>query len=386
MPVTVDKLRRLAYFAYVRCGITLWVSNTRYNGIYSIDTLSGDTVFRGRIPRYDMETRLLHSRAIKYEDSLFFFPQLGNSIDEFNMITGEIKSYPITIWDKTGNYIVEGYVQGEDKIFIIPRCLKNPIGVFYIKTGEFEVFKSDIFGNLPNMPFGDMHTLLYGVVNVGDKVWATVYETSCVIELDLISGKERIHTLSAEQPVHAIGYDGYNLWLGQGNDVVLWDAAKGIQEIYENIIVHPSREDNFVAQFVFHEDDIYVFPQWLGVIRKINRKTKEIYSYEILPPNFKVIYDGMEKWRDLRNAYIYDNEVIVNPINRNMELHIRISDNYIYGKEYLADLLSVGIKGEIYNEKEISLQEFINMQIKSEKYGLKPTVMENADNKCSNKG
>ena len=32
-----DYLKKLAYFAYMRCEDTLWVSNIRFNGIFSID-------------------------------------------------------------------------------------------------------------------------------------------------------------------------------------------------------------------------------------------------------------------------------------------------------------------------------------------------------------
>lgn len=359
-----EDLKRIAYFAYVRCEKTLWVSDIRYNGIYSIDMLSGQIKFAGGISGYVPDARILHSFAVKSENLIFFLPQLGNSIDEFNTVTGEVKSYHISIWDKTGNYIVAGYVYREDRLFIIPRNMNNPIGIFYFKTGEFEIFQSDIWKGSIGVKCDT--ALTCSVVNVGNSIWVSIFGTPYIAEIDLVGGAGKLHELPIGLPVQTIGYDGSDFWLGQGFNVLRWNPEDGIKERYENIIINSPREDNIISQFLFHGDDVYIFPQWFGVIRKINKKTKEIYNYDLLPADYKVVCDGMEKWRDLRNAYFYNDEIIVNPINRNMELHIKLPDGDIYGKEYLADSLPAGVNSGVIREgKERGLYYFLNMLLET---------------------
>ena len=120
----IDELRRIGYFAYVIVDDVLWVSNKRYNGLYSIDINTGVTKFHGRFERYPYEKLIIHSYAGQYKNYIFFLPQLGDSIDIYDINTGNIQSIVLEQWANANTQSVAGFVQVQDNIYMVPKAVE----------------------------------------------------------------------------------------------------------------------------------------------------------------------------------------------------------------------------------------------------------------------
>lgn len=369
---------KLAYFAFIVIEDVMWVSNIRYNGIYSIDLLSGKTQFRGRIPGYEDSAMGLHTYVERYENKLVFFPQKGKSIDIYDLDTGEISSYPIDEWAAGGDkYSVAGALLKGDCFWIFPRYRKQPLVSFSMSDHMFRASGESLKKSNELAADADGN-LTVSFAGIGDSGWFPIYGTNRVAEINISKGTETIYTVKDAEALQTIAYDGCDFWLGGGPDIIVWNTGNERVKKYRDVVDIVDNKFTMSASFVCWQEYIFVLPLWLGRIKRINKKTGEILIYDNLPDRCYVIRDVIQYWRDLRDGYIRDGKLIINPISRNCEINIDIETGVISEKEYSADLETIPAKkwgaSTLCVEEDCSLENFLLLAEKDsddDKNGMK---------------
>lgn len=353
-----ENLKKLAYFAYVKCGDNLWVSNIRFNGIYSINLRSGKTLFHGRFERHPYDKIVIHSYAGKYQNKLFFLPQNGDSIDLFDLDTEVIDSYPIDLWFGASVGVVAGRVVLDDVVYMLPKSTELVMTTFSLKSRSLKAFGEKAMKNIGRGAVPEYNTLAINTTYARGKIWFAVFNTNMIASIDLYTEKERIYEISNAKELQTIKYDGIDFWIGEGINVIRWTPDTGTIERFENVFLNSQRDDNLISEFVFYGDYVFAIPQWLGAIVRINKKTKEVYRYMLEIENYKIIH----KWRDLRNAFVYNDFLIINPVGRNYEISINLQTNNINAREYIAKKNTIyQYQGVFYEREYRKLDSFIDM-------------------------
>lgn len=355
-----ENLKKLAYFAYVRCGDTLWISNIRFNGIYSIDLHSGKTAFHGRFERYPYETMVLHSWAGRYRDSLFFLPQNGDSIDFFNLDTEEKESYPIEPWNRASSRIVAGMAQLGDYVYIIPKEVGLPAVKISLSDKNMNAFCGDDLQMAGKYAGTGQKVLTVHSVYARERIWFAIFDTNIIAAVEVETKKTEFYEIKQAEGLQTIEYDGFNFWIGEGTNVIRWTPECGIIDRHDQIFLDEGRKANLISDFVFYEEYVFVIPQWLGKIVRINKNTRELCTFSTEIEGYYAIHT----WRDLRNAFVYENMLVVNPVGRNYELRIDMKTGKMQVQEYLAEKNTLYHKGIYYEEAEMKLDSFLKYHIR----------------------
>lgn len=360
----IDELRRIGYFAYTIVDDILWISNKRYNGLYSIDRNTGVTQFHGRFERYPYEKLIIHSYAGQYKNFIFFLPQLGDSIDIYDTNTGKIQSIVLEQWKDADTKTVAGFVQIQSDIYLVPKSVNVPILKF-----SFESMKVTKYMDIPELEVlktSEYKILTCNIVSDKNKIWLAVFDYNYIIEVDIENFSCKTYELPNDYKVHSIGFDGKDFWLSKGLSIIRWNPMRGIIEKYDDILMDYTHELNAYSEFVFWKDYVYGVSQWLGKVVRINKLTKEVEILDAMTDKCELVKDGTQNWRHHRNAYILENKLIINPVAYNQEININLDTNEVVGREYLADRKSVYTKKCFFDEKEYDLETFINSHIMSE--------------------
>ena len=85
----MNNLNSLSYYAQVVIGEELWISNSRFNGLYKVNLESGKSVYIGKFPQYRLDNSELHFFAKKYGEKIYFFPKCASGIDIYDLETGK---------------------------------------------------------------------------------------------------------------------------------------------------------------------------------------------------------------------------------------------------------------------------------------------------------
>ena len=311
----------LAYSASVYLKGKTWVSNWRFNGLFSIEEENVD--FVGRFLGYPDDYVGAHSFAESYKDVLIFFPQKSHIVDFYNVSEDRFWSAYIGPWEKYSYKSIIGILRVEDGFWLFPRYGELPIVKMAFNGEIIEVIEIGSQKKLGINSNNKMFALSVSTLPSGD-VYVPVYNTNNILHINLKTKKEHIIHFDGNYSFCAIFKQEEKYWLSSKDNIIVLDSEFNILKKYDNVIETTNILDKpaEVAQIVLFNNDIWVIPVWYGAIGKINLDEELCNKLDLLSNRCEIIEDRIKTWRTFKTARVENNTLVINPIGLDCQIEI----------------------------------------------------------------
>lgn len=351
-------LSTLRYYAYVKIDNKLWVSNSAFNGLYTIDVNDYTVEYHGRFRSSSFGATDIHASAGRYNDILFFVPQTGDGVDFYNLNTGEFDSCQTSLWnDGLPGNTAAGYWRNGDDLFLIPKYSKHPLLKYSFDKKEINIVAEKSFKAINESLVSNQQVLTIGSAFFQDKIWFTIWGSNRIVSIDPYSDEWKDYIVNYPKRLQTIFYTKDAFWIGAEDTLLKWDIADGIIGEYPGAFAEQKESTNVITEVVADQEYVYALPQKLGSILKIdvvnNCVSKKI---DITADD----YNKVLSWRDLKGGYILNDRLVLNPVGRDKEVIIDTNSEKMELRKHLVPDETIYARWKkVYLEGEISLTNFI---------------------------
>ena len=361
--VVMNNLNSLSYYAQVVIGEELWISNSRFNGLYKVNLESGKSVYIGKFPQYRLDNSELHFFAKKYGEKIYFFPKCASGIDIYDLETGDF-SHVECQTGSINNYVtaIDAFRLDEDNILIIPCYSGMTLQEFSIKkkaiTKKIELIKSNQYVR------NEANTMSLYACKMMNEVFYPLHETNMIGSYNLKKGNEKIYLISGVKSILGdIVFDGRNIWINADRGIYQWNPHSGDL----NFVCDCSAEkEGWIEQFILYDQYIICVPRWLKNIKIIDRYNFE--QKEINIDKNKLNKNKDMPWRDIRESFVWRDKLIISPIKYEETIWIDLNSYEItYKKWEPLKVMSIQEDFLIHEIAENDLEDYIRIIDENEK-------------------
>ena len=361
--VVMNNLNSLSYYAQVVIGEELWISNSRFNGLYKVNLESGKSVYIGKFPQYRLDNSELHFFAKKYGAKIYFFPKCASGIDIYDLETGDF-SHVECQTGSINNYVtaIDAFRLDEDNILIIPCYSGMTLQEFSIKkkaiTKKIELIKSNQYVR------NEANTMSLYACKMMNEVFYPLHETNMIGSYNLKKGNEKIYLISGVKSILGdIVFDGRNIWINADRGIYQWNPHSGDL----NFVCDCSAEkEGWIEQFILYDQYIICVPRWLKNIKIIDRYNFE--QKEIHIDKNKLNKNKDMPWRDIRESFVWRDKLIISPIKYEETIWIDLNSYEItYKKWEPLKVMSIQEDFLIHEIAENDLEDYIRIIDENEK-------------------
>lgn len=359
-------ISHLAYAAAIEHGGKVWVSNWRFNGLFSIK--DGVVKYEGRFKGYPNTFVACHSLARSHDDVLYFFPQKSNIVDIYHIKDKEFSKIIIKEWEKFQTNVIAGIVECENGFWLFSRYAGIPAVRMNYEGDIVETYSLKCLKQLEKVSNEEVFTI--SICNISDKdVYIPVFNSNVVLYVNLKTKEEKLISINEASKIYAMEYDGSNFWISDGRHLLCCGEKLNRISVYKNVIDIPKNNQHRaeVAKIVCMSDTIYIIPVWYGRIGKLNKKNNKFKLLDISDNECNVIKDRIRHWRTFKEAVSDGERLMIYPIS--LECQIEIYEEKIQYTKYIVPndsipLLDLSEKA-ILNEMSIDDLEFFLNACKS---------------------
>lgn len=235
---------RLSFCAGVIVEDQLFFSDNLFNGLFksTFDSNINKAEYIGKFNDESDSVRLLHKKAIQYQDVIIFIPNRGTSIHVFDVNKGSLKAYRIVQQGDNNNSISDGVII-DNKLYIMPGNLLQPISVldlrdYTLQTIDFRI--KELLSITDRSPKGQF---FWKAICMGKKIYMAIINTNEIISFDVETEQFEIMRINESILFNSVYKAGENMLISTVNaGVYLWDSKK--KEMHE--IIKDNDESNTV--------------------------------------------------------------------------------------------------------------------------------------------
>lgn len=348
-------MKKIACFAYVKDGDDLWISHFKFNGLYKINLSSGNVAFMGRFPNHSGQEKALHFCGKKYGSKLYFFPQNTDSIDIYDIATGEYCSEMIPIKDKIFQKVIVEAFQYDDTCVLVPRFADIPLMI--LSLSENKIIECINLPESNQKASEDSKNLTLYACMIDHVIYFPVKDTNCIGSYDLDKREEKVYILSElEKIVGDFKFDGNDIWFNADSGIYKWNPNTNMLKF---VCDCSSEKEGWIENLVIHEDLVICVPRWLNNIKIINKNTLKQTNIKI---DTDLLHGNIDTpWRDIRGSFIWNNELIILPVRYKETICVDLTDFKVRLKEYTSDECMFSLpQVSMKEENEDNLCEFLS--------------------------
>ena len=313
---SIRGLKVLSFFAAIKNDNILWISNNRFNGLFTLDLITKEIQFKGCFLGSNKEAKCIHKHAIRYHESLFFFPLFSSGIDEYNLNTGIFEFYELekeVSLVKVNSVIVEG-----EEVFIFSETVDCPIYIFNMKTKEI---KRDY--SLRNLSEKNNlgKEIISDLCRVENDIFIIINGGKIVFRYNIRLFASNIIVLNEDICISKAAWDGYNFWIYDYKQGML---IKWNSEEKERYSLHELLKCNVPILRIIALGKYIIFWTINGMLYKYNVLENSLTEIDMLYDTDYVISDFLEDWNVacFSGFVIEENKMIAFPLRGNKLLQI----------------------------------------------------------------
>lgn len=190
----------------------IYFSDSFINALYAADITNGNCRYLGVFPGEQTETRLLHSRAFVYGQSIIVFaPGKGKHIHLYDVTTGELDRIEL---DCGNDSSFSSAVLSGNELWLLPSDVEHPVISCNIATGMIESY--DLFEGVRRSDINSAIGIRYTCQ--GDKVFAAIICTSVMVEFDLEKKTSAVYDLPFAK-IYQIYFSDKERWMCTDNEI-----------------------------------------------------------------------------------------------------------------------------------------------------------------------
>lgn len=192
-------------------GNELYFSDSFINALCIADISTGLCRYIDTFPDEKRESRLLHSGAFKYKNSIIFVPKKGKHIHFVDLISKEIRSVNMNSTIEIDTYY-EFSLLSEDELWLFPKQANHHITSYNLITGEVRLHGD--FQSKGRISYTE--NLIYA--HEGKKVLVSAIGTSIMMEYDIDIEDLRVLDTGLEKIENIYLWQG-DKWICTGNGI-----------------------------------------------------------------------------------------------------------------------------------------------------------------------
>ena len=298
--------RYLACYACIEDNGELWISNARYNGLFKYDILREELNYIGIFESLPDGWCGSHGIAKKYEDEIYFFPLMGDSIDIYNIKSKEFNSIKSKGWELRKSPTAAAYKK-DNYIYVI---MKNEPCCYVVSIDEHKIVNRIEMHFACNL-LSPSNKLIEGTVRVDDDIIFPVQGTKSIVFFNLSTKEERIINVNCKKYFRGgITCVGDELILADAdNNLVMYNRIDLSNSIVNFEWDGREKEILYIQKI---KDDIVVIPKRLGRIAVYNLDDKNIKYLEY--HGLSRLDDTIMNWRDIGNIVYANSDLILCPV------------------------------------------------------------------------
>lgn len=354
-------MKKIATFAYVRDDDTLWISHFRYNGIFKIDLCTEHVEHVGSFTNHDVGDSELHYSAYKCDNLLYFFPQYCNSVDGYDISTGECFCIEIPgMKNKNGKAIIETFVYN-DTMIMIPRYKDVPIMFFSLK--ERAIVECVELDEVKRYVSEDSKDLTLYACMRDSVIFFPIKDTNYIGSYDLKRKKEKIYIIDGVKDIKGdIEFDGTHIWLNADSGIYKWNPdVNELQFVCDCI----SEKEGWIEKFILYKNMMICVPRWLNNIKVIYINTLDAKN---VPISTALMHNNVDiPWRDVKGCFVWKNMLVMLPIKFSETIFVDLETFVVTYKnivldEYIPLMNKIALKeqnnGNVFDFLSYIQQEF----------------------------
>lgn len=347
----------LSFYAQVVFNNELWISSSRFNGLFRISLESDEITFIGRFPLHHSKDAELHLFAKKYGDKIYFFPKKSKSIDIYDVKTG-VFTYVVCSANRLNGYVtaIDAFPSDKDTLLIVPCYAGMPLQEFSIRKeaiiGNIELKKAN--QNVKN----ETNTMALYACKVHDDIFYPLQGTNRIGSYNFKKKTEKIYSLKGLKKILGdIVYDGSNLWINADQGIYQWNPYTDNLKL---ICDCSSETEGWIEQFILYNQKIICIPRWLSKIRIIDRLS---YSLEEVDIDKSLLCRNRDMpWRDVRESFVWRNNLVISPIKYKEAIYMDLDNYKMDHKKYESpEILLIEENFFVYEKKKVDLREYFRM-------------------------
>lgn len=349
-------LNCLSFYAQVVLDKELWISSSRFNGLFRINIESNEITFIGRFPQHNVGDAELHLFAKKYGDKIYFFPKCSKSIDIYDLKTGKFTSVVCSA-NRLNRYVtaIDAFLLDKDTLLIVPCYSGMPLQEFSIRKEE--IIRSTELKETNQYVKNEANTMSLYACKVQDEIFYPIHGTNRIGSYNFKKKTEKIYLLKGLKKILGdIVYDGSDLWINADQGIYQWKPYNNSLKL---ICDCSSEKEGWIEQFILYKQELIGIPRWLNKIKIIDRSDfslKEVYI-----DKFFLSKNQDMSWRDVRESFVWRDKLVISPIKYKEAIYIDLNNYKIECKKYESPEISFLENFFSYEKKEEDLREYFIM-------------------------
>lgn len=352
------------YFEFCDCAVEgdiLYFSENKFNGLFSSNLSTGESLFLGRFPKESEVCKNLYAAVALQEGKLFFAPSIAKEIAVYQIAKKMFIKLPVPLIDQ----VCEGAkfyscVVYKKYVFMIGSTI--PV-VIKIDSQTLEVTcytdwyikNKDIFHNCPQ----DI-LFRHEAVVVANCFYTPSCSCNTVLEFNMDTGRSKLLKVGEKKNRYgSICYDGENFWLSPrfSGPIVCWHRLKNVVIEYDDLPIMKNVKGVGVSSSIEINRYIYIYFINSPFLLKIDPQTREFETV-----NLKAVKEIFFAKKEKGFVYVLKKE------GAKSELLVY---NIESKKKYTADLVIPGewcgdiresekayLRDQIYNKNNCLVSEY----------------------------
>lgn len=318
---TTESFGNLSFYASVKLGDRMWISNNRYNGLFLIDLKTEKTVFLGSFLNEEIDGKCLHKCALLYKKKIYFFPLLSEKIGIYDI---ELRQFSTCHLERNSNIFIQTFdiALNGNLVYIFTQTLKHGVYIYDLET--YEIRKDDYIKRfLIKEGFYDIKIFDMSI-NISDVQFVIKGKENSIVNYNLKNNNiDFINFVKCKNICNFAKYNDYFAILDSTNKIFVENNGNdiGVFDISDFL----SMCDR-VINMVFANDYLLLWTAE-GTIILIDIIEKIVKNMNSQMVNFEIIDDFMKDWKiAVFSGYLFeDGYLYLFPLRGSKLLRINVS-------------------------------------------------------------
>lgn len=279
-----------SFTTYVMDNETIWFPAFLFNGLFKMDILTKQVSFVGKFPG-ERDQVWMYSKAMKFDDRLFLFPALADSIAEFNTKTKKLRTHSL---ENISYQFSEGRsffsaVLWKEWVYLLPFA-SHVIVKMHISSGELQ-WVNDWYELLRPFVKDERAALFSSVIQRGKYIWCPYWQSNLVVRFDLETMQPTLYRVGkTNNTYYNMSEGGGYFWIvsQNGDLIVRWNPET--LETKEYKVPSCYCQGRFGLFWTMYQDGIvWIYPAAGDWILKMDAKTGQFSEHAQYPSDFNYV-------------------------------------------------------------------------------------------------
>lgn len=282
-----------------------YLSHAGYNSLFRMDKESLQTEWLGLFPQVDICKERIHRRVFCYQEHLFFFPLSGRYLHIYNLKDKTMECVQVVRQQKGIKGLVAEVICFHHVAYIFPSHSNQPLYIF-----DFETFKltecikwNQKIEHLLRKQNFVMD--LFSIIRDGENLWISIFGENVIVKMNLETWNLEKYQLEKAVKLRNITKSGDKIYatLADSTSIFCWNLITNEERILESPL--STELPRPFMTVISAENKLFVIPEAPVPIQIVDEREGEISIIE----NYSKYYGRVSKGAMYASVQLLDNKL-----------------------------------------------------------------------------